>query len=92
MTVTQGIISWAIIAAMLASGTPANPDAGDTDTGTPDTGDIDTGDVESGETGTDEPEYYDYHGYNFRIANLMSDGGHRLDGRAERRGLERRDI
>ncbi len=82
MTVTQGIISWAIIAAMLAAGMPANPDAGDTDTGTPDTGDIDTGDVESGESGadtgetdTDEPEYYDYHGYNFRIANLMSDDG-----------------
>ncbi len=77
MTVTQGIISWAIIAAMLAAGMPANPDAGDTDTGTPDTGDIDTGDVESGESGadTDEPEYYDYHGYNFKIANLMSDGG-----------------
>lgn len=77
MTVTQGIISWAIIAAMLAAGMPANPDAGDTDTGTPDTGDIDTGDVESGESGadTDEPEYYDYHGYNFRIANLSPDGG-----------------
>lgn len=75
MTVTQGIISWAIIAAMLAAATPANPDAGDTDTGTPDTGDIDTGDVESGESGDGELEYYDYHGYNFRIANLMSDGG-----------------
>lgn len=75
MTVTQGIISWAIIAAMLAAGMPANPDAGDTDTGTPDTGDIDTGDVESGESGDGELEYYDYHGYNFKIANLMSDGG-----------------
>ena len=82
MTVTQGIISWAIIAAMLAAGMPANPDAGDADTGTPDTGDIDTGDVESGESGADtgetdtgEPEYYDYHGYNFKIANLMSDDG-----------------
>ena len=71
MTVTQGIISWAIIAAMLAAGMPANPDTDEPDN----TKTGETTNPDAGETGTDEPEYYDYHGYNFRIANLMSDVG-----------------
>ena len=66
MTVTQGVISWAIIVAMLAAGMPANPD-------TDETTNPETGDTTNPDAGA--PEYYDYHGYNFKIANLMSDGG-----------------
>ena len=53
MTVTQGIISWAIIAAMLAAGMPVNPDTDEPDN--PETGE--TTNPDTGETDTDGPEY-----------------------------------